>query len=160
MKNLPLTTIQYGERTSMDDAAVIRTCLAGEREAFRLLVERYQREALGHALALLGHQEDARDAVQEAFLDAFRSLARFEPTRPFYPWLYVLLRNRCYKLLAGRKCRQAQPLLSAPLLARLAREETSEVAALEEVISRLRAYPKKGSDPLVLGCLTPFSDRL
>jgi RNA polymerase sigma-70 factor (ECF subfamily) len=121
----------------MDDAAVIRTCLAGEREAFRLLVERYQREALGHALALVGHHEDARDAVQEAFLDAFRALARFDPTRPFYPWLYVLLRNRCYKLLAGRKRRQAQPLPRAPLLARPAPEATSEVAALEEALLRL-----------------------
>lgn len=85
----------------MDDAAAIKKCLNGERDAFGHLVQRYQRQAVGNASAILRIREDAVDAVQEAFIDAFRSLKSFDLSRPFYPWFYVLLRNRCYKI-AGK----------------------------------------------------------
>lgn len=85
------------------DEAAIRRCQAGEPDALRLLVERYQTQAVAHALVIVRNREDAQDAVQEAFIDAFRGLARFDADRPFYPWFYVILRNRCYKLVAARK---------------------------------------------------------
>jgi RNA polymerase sigma-70 factor (ECF subfamily) len=81
----------------MQDADAIRRCRQGEVEAFGHLVHKYQRRALAHARALTGDAADAADAAQNAFLDAFRHLGRFDETREFYPWLYVLLRNRCFK---------------------------------------------------------------
>lgn len=87
----------------MDDAAAIEKVQKGEREAFRFLVEGYQNQAVAHAVAILGDAEDARDAAQEAFIDAFRALKTFDKTRRFYPWFYVLLRNRCYKMTAKRR---------------------------------------------------------
>ena len=44
----------------MDDQAAIERCRAGDKEAFRHVVERYQAEAIGHAIAILGNREDAR----------------------------------------------------------------------------------------------------
>jgi len=82
----------------MQDADAIRRCRQGEFEAFGHLVHAYQRRALAHARALTGNDADAADAAQNAFLDAFRHLGRFDETREFYPWFYVLLRNRCFKL--------------------------------------------------------------
>ncbi|HBR69309.1 MAG TPA: hypothetical protein DEA55_08050 [Rhodospirillaceae bacterium] len=87
----------------MDDAAAIERCLNGEKDAYRHLVERYQKQAIAHAVAILGNREDALDVVQEAFIDAFRSLDQFDRARRFYPWFYVLLRNRCYKITARRR---------------------------------------------------------
>jgi RNA polymerase sigma-70 factor (ECF subfamily) len=87
----------------MDDAAAIEKVQKGERDAFRFLVESYQNQAVAHAFAILGNREDARDAAQEAFIDAFQALKRFDKTRRFYPWFYVLLRNRCYKMTAKRR---------------------------------------------------------
>jgi RNA polymerase sigma-70 factor (ECF subfamily) len=84
----------------MDDHAAFERCRAGDSEAFRHVVERYQAEAIGHAIAILGNREDAMDAVQEAFIDAFQAIDRLDLTRRFYPWFYVILRNRCYKLAA------------------------------------------------------------
>jgi RNA polymerase sigma-70 factor, ECF subfamily len=81
----------------MNDGEAIRRCTEGETDAFRHLVHRYQRRALAHARVLLGNTADAADAAQEAFLDAFRHLGRFEAGREFYPWFYVMLRNRCFK---------------------------------------------------------------
>jgi len=87
----------------MDDATAIEKCQKGEKDAFRFLVESYQNQAVSHAVAILGNREDAQDATQEAFIDAFRALKRFDKARRFYPWFYVLLRNRCYKMTAKRR---------------------------------------------------------
>ena len=87
----------------MDDAEAIRGCQQGDREAFRHLVERYQRRAIAHAMAILLNRDDAEDAVRDAFIDAFRAIGTFDTSRVFYPWFYVLLRNRCYKMTAGRR---------------------------------------------------------
>jgi RNA polymerase sigma-70 factor (ECF subfamily) len=86
----------------MDDQAAIELCLAGDANAFRHIVERYQNEAMGHALAILRNREDAEDAAQEAFVKAFRALGRFEAGRHFYPWFYTILRNCCLKSAARR----------------------------------------------------------
>jgi RNA polymerase sigma-70 factor (ECF subfamily) len=64
----------------MDDHEAFERCRAGDNEAFRQVVERYQAEAIGHAIAILGNREDAMDAVQEAFIDAFQALDRLDLT--------------------------------------------------------------------------------
>jgi RNA polymerase sigma-70 factor, ECF subfamily len=87
----------------MDDAEAIKKCQVGDREAFRHLVERYQKRAVAHAMAVLLNRDDAEDAVQEAFIDAYRAIGGFDTSRTFYQWFYVLLRNRCYKTIARRR---------------------------------------------------------
>jgi RNA polymerase sigma-70 factor (ECF subfamily) len=86
----------------MDDLTALRNCIDGDKESFRHLVERYQNQAVSHATAVLGNRQDALDAVQEAFIDAYQAIDRFDFSRRFYPWFYVLLRNRCFKMLASR----------------------------------------------------------
>ena len=87
----------------MDDAEAIERCQRGDREAFRHLVETYQKRAVAHAVAILFDRGDAEDAVQEAFIDAFKAIGTFDTSRTFYEWFYVLLRNRCYKMTAKRR---------------------------------------------------------
>lgn len=87
----------------MDDSTAIEKCREGDADAFRHLVGRYQAEAIGHAVAILGNRDDAMDAVQDAFINAFQALGRFDLARRFYPWFYIILRNRCFKVAAGRK---------------------------------------------------------
>ena len=98
----------------MDDTAAIRACRAGDVDAFRHFVDRYQDRALAHARLLTRNQADAADAVQEAFVDAFRGLGAFDAERPFYAWFYVLLRNRCYKQASRRGTRSESAVIAAP----------------------------------------------
>ncbi len=119
----------------MDDQAAIEKCLKGEKEAFRYLVERYQAQAVGHGAAILGNREDALDAVQEAFIDAFQSLKNFDRTRRFYPWFYVLLRNRCYKLIAKR--REAESVEDMEILAPPSTVSNEERIGLERALFSL-----------------------
>ena len=115
---------------AMHDAEAIRRCREGEVEAFHHLVHRYQRRALAHARALTGNDADAADMAQSAFLDAFRNLRRFDETREFYPWFYVLLRNRCFK---GRVHSQDRPGTHEPL------ETAAPVVQSPEELYDLRA---------------------
>lgn len=98
----------------MDDAAAARACLAGDVDAFRHVVERYQGRAQAHARLLTRNEADAADATQDAFVDAFRNLRGFDPARPFYAWFYVLLRNRCFKQRSRRGTRAESGVLSEP----------------------------------------------
>jgi len=118
----------------MDDKLAIDKCRNGEHEAFRYLVERYQRQAVSHATGILGNREDALDAAQEAFIDAFRGMNSFDEARSFYPWFYVLLRNRCYKMAARR--RETESVDETVIVAwnSSAREE---ILALEEALLSL-----------------------
>ena len=99
----------------MHDAEAIRRCRQGEVEAFQHLVHRYQRRALAHARALTGNDADAADVAQNAFLDAFRHLGRFDETREFYPWFYVLLRHRSFKqgMRSKDRARTSDPIDTA-----------------------------------------------
>jgi len=120
------------------DLEAIRDCLAGKPESFEALVVRYQREAIGHALAILGRRDDALDAVQEAFLDAFRGLNSFDTSRPFYSWFYVILRNRCYKLLNNRRQEPTASLDECDAAAMSGPPETTgELLQLQEALARL-----------------------
>ncbi|MCC6742867.1 MAG: sigma-70 family RNA polymerase sigma factor [Acidobacteria bacterium] len=79
--------------------------MEGEPDAFRHLVACYQAEAIGHARAILADGEEARDAAQDAFRAAYRSLDRFKQGSHFYPWLYTILRNRCLNRSASTTSR-------------------------------------------------------
>src|SRR6476661_608490 len=136
----------------MDDSIAIERCLKGEKEAFRFLVERYQAQAVGHSLAILANREDALDATQEAFVDAFQALKKFDRTRRFYPWFYVLLRHRCYKLIA--KKREAENIEDAEILAPQAGVSGEERLALEKALLSLA---KEDREIVTLKYLDGFS---
>ena len=125
----------------MDDATAIRNCQAGDSDVFRHLVERYERQAVAHAVAILGCRDDAEDAVQDAFVDAFRSLRTFDSSRPFYPWFYVLLRNRCYK--AGTKRRETENIEETEILVPTSDERNVEALALERALLALKAEDRE-----------------
>ena len=85
------------------DAEVIQRCRQGEVEPFSLLVERYQDRVYNLAYRLLGSAEDSLDAAQETFVRAYSALPRFDPDRPFAPWLFRIATNQCYGLLRKRR---------------------------------------------------------
>jgi RNA polymerase sigma-70 factor (ECF subfamily) len=128
----------------MDDAASIEQCLVGNTDAFRCIVERYQAEAMGHALAILGSREDAEDAVQEAFVKAFRALRRFEAGRRFYPWFYTILRNCCFKIAARRPAAVDERCESPGIFSPAATQEREPpVQLLERALARLSAEDRE-----------------
>jgi RNA polymerase sigma-70 factor (ECF subfamily) len=86
--------LQAIEGMNKDDALVARCC-AGEREAFCVLVNRYQRVIYSIALNMLGNAEDAEDAAQETFVRAYEALHRYKPKGHFSAWLRRIVVNLC-----------------------------------------------------------------
>jgi RNA polymerase sigma-70 factor (ECF subfamily) len=126
----------------MNDREAIRDCLDGRWKSFRFLVERYEREALGHAVALCGAVETAKDCVQEAFIDAFQSLSRFDTKRSFYPWYYTLLRNRCFKQ-RSREARRAPVSDPTPFLEAPPGPREREQELLDEALGKMDAAERE-----------------
>lgn len=86
----------------MSDAALVRRCLTGDPAACRELVERFQADVYGLTARLLGHRQDAEDVTQEVFLRVFRSLRRWDDSRPLRPWVLGITVNRC-RTWVGRR---------------------------------------------------------
>ena len=84
------------------DLAVVAQVKAGDRDAFRYLVERHSRSVFRLAYRLTGHEHDAEDVVQETFLKAFRQIAQFESRSSFATWLYRITVNCSHDLLRQR----------------------------------------------------------
>ena len=76
--------------------------MAGDEAAFGQLVERYRSELQVHAYRMLGSLEDAQDALQEAFLRAWRGRATYRRQSTFRAWLYRITTNACLRMLERR----------------------------------------------------------
>ncbi len=87
---------------SAEDAILVRRCLKGDESAILALVERYQADVFGLCMRLLHHRQDAEDVAQEVFLRVFRSLKRWDSSRPFKPWVMGITVNRCRTWLTQR----------------------------------------------------------
>jgi RNA polymerase sigma-70 factor, ECF subfamily len=85
------------------DAAVVAQVLAGDRDAFRVLVDRHSRSIFRVVYRMTGNQQDTEEIVQETFLRAYKSLARFELRANFSTWLYRIAVNRTLDFLNARK---------------------------------------------------------
>jgi len=70
--------------------------LAGDRERYAQLVERYRDRYARYATRMLGSVDAAEDAVQDAFVRAFDQLAQCKEPDKFVGWFFLILRNRCF----------------------------------------------------------------
>lgn len=86
-----------------DDAALLVRLRAGDDDAFELLVRTYSGRLLAVTRRILGSEEDARDALQDAFLSAFKSLPRFEGGSLLSTWLHRIAVNAALMKLRTRR---------------------------------------------------------
>lgn len=84
---------------------LILKCRAGDARFYEPLVRAYEGPGMRVATGMMGNLDDARDALQEAFVKVFDNLGRFDIKRPFGPWFYQILRNQCRDMLRSRQAR-------------------------------------------------------
>lgn len=100
---------QEDRSSAPDETELLRQTAAGNRAAFRQLVEGNQKRVLQLALRLLDSREDAEDVAQEAFLRVYQSAGKFQPHAKFSTWLYRIVVNLCHD--QRRKWKWRFPLL-------------------------------------------------
>jgi RNA polymerase sigma-70 factor (ECF subfamily) len=123
-----------------DERPLVLAAQRGEGEAFSELVRRHQRRAYAVARAIVANHEDAEDAVQEAFLHAYRALARFKPDQAFGAWLHRIVANAALDITRRRKVREADELPETVASPFRDPAESNELRTrLQEALARLPA---------------------
>jgi RNA polymerase sigma-70 factor (ECF subfamily) len=102
---------------TLSDGEVIDSVRKGERDAYRIIVDRYKRRAYHMALGLVRNPQDALDVSQTAFIKAYRNIKRFDTAKPFLPWFYKILRNLCLDHLRRSRRRHEVSLTEALVVA-------------------------------------------
>lgn len=127
------------------DATVVARVLAGDSQAYAILVARYRAPCARFAARMLGSREDAEEVLQDAFVRAYRSLARCEDPERFGSWLFRILANRC-RTAGTRRGRREQTFVRDEFaLLEASEEHPAERAAWREEIQRalMRLEPEQ-----------------
>ncbi|KAK47337.1 RNA polymerase sigma factor [Caballeronia jiangsuensis] len=98
-----------------DDLSIARRIVAGDRAAFELLMRRHNRRLYRLARATLRNDAEAEDALQDAYLHAYRSMSQFRGDAQLSTWLSRLVLNECFARIRRSARRQnVIPIVDAP----------------------------------------------
>jgi len=114
------------------DEEIVKDVLAGEKQLFGLLVDRYQQPVYNLMFRYAGNRDEAADLTQDAFLRIFERLRLFQADKVFFPWLYSLAINLA-KDWSRKKNRQHRKMF---LLQQQAEETQIDTAVHEDSENR------------------------
>lgn len=96
-------TVPAADVSTLEDAALVRAFLAGDRAAFDAIVARHQRPVYQLCYRFVRNHEDASDLAQDVFVRAFKGLKNFKGDSQLSTWLYRVAVNVCLNRVAARK---------------------------------------------------------
>jgi RNA polymerase sigma-70 factor, ECF subfamily len=144
-------TKEIRAKEAEEDRALVERVQAGDKEAFRTLVERHQRRAFSIAMALVRDENDARELVQDAFLRVYKNIGGFQGQSSFFTWLYRIITNLSIDLIRkpGRQVAELDenragsesedgPSKDFPFLSRIDGADPADVVRRGEIAIRLR----------------------
>lgn len=118
------------------DAAIVERVRGGDTDAYAVLVARYRTQFARYAVRMLGSREDAEEALQDAFIRAYRSLAKCDDPERFGSWLFRILANRCRTTGTRRGRREKTFVRDEVALHDASEEHPAEREAWREEIQR------------------------
>ncbi len=118
----------------------------GDEQAFAKLIEAYQSVVFRLIFRITGNEADAEDVCQEAFLRAYRALGRFDPERPFGPWILKIAANRALTQAGGRRFEADVDALAETLgggdAVETGLERAGEIERVQQAMGRLPAVDR------------------
>jgi len=107
MNRMP-QSVESANAIADSDALAVERTLAGDRDAFRLLVERHSQNVFRLAYRMTGNRHDAEEVVQEAFLRAYQKLGQFASRANFGTWVYRIAANYAIDRMRQRRKEDAR----------------------------------------------------
>jgi RNA polymerase sigma-70 factor (ECF subfamily) len=130
--------------SSVADAELARRAASGDGGAFGALVDRHAPAVRRAARALLGNEHDADDAAQDGLLAAWRAIDRYDPARPFRPWLMRIVLNAARDLQRRGFVRRSEPISPAEAAPGLSPERETDRALIRDKVARaLSSLPER-----------------
>ncbi len=108
-------SMSRAEIDPISDTIAVERTLAGERDAYRVLVDRHSRNIYRLAYRMTGNSHDAEEVVQEAFLRGYQKLKQFAGNANFGTWVYRIAANYAIDMLRQRKADDSRRAPTAPL---------------------------------------------
>lgn len=96
------------EEVAVSDAIAVERTLAGDRDTYRVLVERHSRTVYRMAYRMMGNTHDAEEVVQESFLRAYQKLKQFAGNANFGTWVYRIATNYAIDRIRQRNVAEAR----------------------------------------------------
>jgi RNA polymerase sigma-70 factor, ECF subfamily len=100
--------VGMADEVEVSDAIAVERTLAGDRDAYRVLVERHSRTVYRMAYRMMGNAHDAEEVVQESFLRAYQKLKQFAGNANFGTWVYRIAANYAIDRLRQRNVDEAR----------------------------------------------------
>src|SRR5215472_8786295 len=101
-------SVENAQAIADSDALAVERTLAGDRDAYRILVERHSGNVFRLAYRMTRNRPDAQEVVQEAFLRAYQKLGQFEARANFGTWVYRIAANYAIDRLRKRQAEEAR----------------------------------------------------
>ena len=127
------------DASQADDALLVAAVRAGDLDAFGALVSRYRDRFTRYAVRMLGSRDDADEALQDAFLRAFRAIAQCHDPARFGGWLYQIVINECRTRATRRGRRDRRFVRDEELIAATPAPVMASDESLREEIERALA---------------------
>jgi RNA polymerase sigma factor (sigma-70 family) len=155
--------VRFGDTDTDEQIAV--AAKDGNREAFEFLVRRHKAGIYRFVRRYIGQGDDAYDILQNCFVSAWTGLARYDPARPFLPWLRVIALNKCRDFARRQRVRrlilkafaaetEADKTISPAEGLDGLDAEAERLSRLDKAIARLPAFYK---EPLLLTTVSGLS---
>jgi RNA polymerase sigma-70 factor (ECF subfamily) len=135
----------------VEDAELAQAAARGNPDAFGHLIERHGLAARRAARAILRDDDEADDAVEEGMLAAWRAIDRYDPARPFRPWLMRIVVNAALDARRRSRVRHAEPIAETLESAGLGPDRLADASLLRTRLEQgLATLPERQRIALVL----------
>lgn len=156
-----------GDPSGRTDADLVSEALVGSKSAFTVFIRRHQEPVYRFVRRYVGDSHEALDLVQETFVAAWESLARFDRARPAGAWLRRIALNKCRDWSRRRSVRRffhyARDIDTVEVVAPAVAPEADHLAEREGLLTRLdaaiAALPPALKEPLILTALEGLTHR-